>query len=259
MVLAPAALAGAAEVDLHCDIDSHYDLTLNQRSLILTRASGTPRALVMRQGRLFVDDEWVQLGAADRERISRFERDMRATMPLAQAIGAEAVDIAFAALGEVATGFSSDPRSTRATLDQARRELDARLSRSVSANRFDDEALGRGIGEAVKDVLPTLLGDIVGGALAAAFGGDTQRLRRLENLDARIEDAIQPRARALKVRAQDLCRRMQALDRIDDDLEYRHQGRKLDLLEARVVERPATPHREDAPRAGTDSPESRPR
>jgi hypothetical protein len=50
--------AAAAEANLHCNIDSDYDLTLNERSLILTRATGAtqagaPRAIVMRQGRLF--------------------------------------------------------------------------------------------------------------------------------------------------------------------------------------------------------------
>jgi hypothetical protein len=253
----PAADASPVGVDVHCDIDSPYDVTANERSLIMTRATGTPRAIVMRQGRLFVDDEWVELGAADRDRIARFEQGMRASMPLAQALGAEAVDIAFAALGEVAAGFSSDPKSTQATLDRARRDLDARLSRSVSAHRFDDEALGDAMGEAVKDIMPTLIGDIVGGALASAFGGDTRRLRRMENLDAQIEASIEPRARALEARAQELCRRMEALDRIDDELEYRHQGHALELIEARVVERPAP-----APRSGEKPAaerESRPR
>ena len=149
---------------------------------------------------------------------------MRASMPLAQAIGRDAVDIAFAALGEVAAGFSSNPRETQAKLARARTQLDARLSRAVVANRFDDEALGEGIGEAVKEVVPSLIGDIVGGAIAAAFAGDATRLKRMEKLDAQIEAQVKPRAEALERRAEALCRQMEELDRIDDVLEYRHRA-----------------------------------
>ena len=224
----------AAGDSLHCDIDSDYDLTLDERNLILTRATGSPRAIVMRQGRLFVDDEWVALSAADHQRIADFEKGMRASMPLAQAIGRDAVDIAFTALGEVAAGFSSNPKDTQAKLAGARTKLHARLSRAVVANRFDDDELGKGIGEAVKEVVPSLIGDIVGGAIAAAFAGDATRLKRMENLDAQIEAQVKPRAEALERRAEALCRQMVELDRIDDALEYRHRGHPLNLLEAEV-------------------------
>ena len=228
------ASGGAVAAELHCNIDSDYDLALNERSLILTRATGSPRAIVMRQGRLFVDDEWVTLSAADRKRVADFEQGMRASMPLAQAIGRDAVDIAFSALGEVAAGFSTNPKETQAKLARARSQLDARLSRAVVANRFDDDELGDSIGEAVKEVVPTLIGDIVGGAIAAAFSGDASRLKRMENLDAQIEARVKPRAEALERRAEALCGQMVALDRIDDALEYRHHGQPLNLLEADV-------------------------
>lgn len=230
-----AAAAGNIHTDnMHCDVESDYDLTLNDRSVILTRDSGAPRAIVMRGGRLFVDDEWVQLSAADGARIADFEKGTRAIMPLAQAIGRDAADIAFTALGEVAAGFSSDPKASQAKVDRARAQLDARLARSVTANRFDGRDLGEGIGDAVKEVIPSMIGDIVGGAIGAAFSGDAARLKRMENLDAQIEAKVKPRAEALEKRAEALCRRMEALDRIDDALEYRFEGKPLNLLQADV-------------------------
>ena len=47
------------------NVESEYDLALNERSVILTRDSGVPKSIVMRQGRLFVDDAWVDLSPAD--------------------------------------------------------------------------------------------------------------------------------------------------------------------------------------------------
>ena len=234
-ILLPAvlsALAATAQArDLSCDIESDYDLTLNEQSVILTRDSGLPKWVVVRGERLFVDDRWVALGDEDRKRIAAFDRGARAAMPLAREIGRDAADIAFTALGEVAAGFSNDPAQTRARLEAARHKIDARLARSVSANRFSGKDLGEGIGEAVGEVVPMVIGDIVGGAVSAAFSGDTRRLQNLENLDQQIEARVEPRAKALEQRAEALCAQMKELDRLDNALAYRlPDGAALELM-----------------------------
>lgn len=229
--------AQAADIDVECKVESDYDFALSDKSVIFTRDTGTPKAIVMRQGRLFVDDRWVALSPADSRRVADYERDARAVMPLARQIGLDAADIAFTALGEVAAGFGSDPSRTRAKLDKARKQLDQQLARSISANHYNSEALGESIGGAVKEVMPSLIGDIVSGALGAAFSGDEARLKRLENMDKEIEARIESRADALEVRARSLCQKMESLDRIDNALEYRlPNGAALDLLELKPPE-----------------------
>ena len=223
--------AGAHAKDLSCNVESDYDLNINAQSVILTRDSGTPRWIVIRGDRLFIDDRWVALGPEDRQRIADFDRGTREIMPLAREIGREAAAIAFTALGEVAAGFSNDPAGTRAKLDQARKKIDARLARSITANRFDGGDLGQGIGQAVSEVVPLVIGDIVGGAVRAALSGDTRRLEQMEGLDKQIEARIEPRAKALERRAEQLCAKMEALDRLDNALAYRLPGgATLDLL-----------------------------
>jgi len=197
----------------------------------------------MRQGRLFVDGKWVALNAADSKRIAQYERETRAVLPLARQIGRDAAEIAFTVLGEVAAGFSSDPASTRAELAKARSRLDARLARSISANHFNSDHLGEGIGQTVAELLPSLVGDIVGGAVRAALTGDTARMQRMQTIDQDIEARVDPRAKALERRAEALCQHMQALDEIDDALEYRlPDGRPLDLLDAKARTRDADKH-----------------
>lgn len=259
LALAFAAHAEAADLDIDasCNMDSDYDLSIDERSVILTRESGVPGAIVMRQGRLFVDDRWVELSAADRERITAFEKGARAAMPEAQAIGRDAAEIAFVVLGEVAESFSSDPAAVRAKVERARTQIDARLARSVTPTRFNGRDLGEGIGEAVGEVIPSMIGDIVSGAIGAAFSGDASRLKRMENLDAQIEQRVEPRAKALEQRAQALCLRMAELDRIDDALEFRlADGRPLNLLEARPGE-PDTPAADAAEAARAEPPAGR--
>ncbi|MEJ7746943.1 MAG: DUF2884 family protein [Luteimonas sp.] len=243
MLVVPLVLAAASAQarEISCNVESDYDFALTERSVVLTRDSGMPRTILIRQGKLFIDDTWVALSAADRTRISTYERDARGVMPLAQQIGRDAADIAFTTLGEVAAGFSSHPAQTRAKLAKARVQLDARLARSVNANHFNGDDLGEGIGAAVKDALPTLMGDIVGGAIRAAFGGDVAQLKRMENMEKLIEARVEPRAKALERNAELLCNKMEALDRIDNALEYRYNGQPLNLLEVR----PDAKHRKE--------------
>lgn len=237
--LALLLIAGGVHArDFSCDVDSDYDLTLNDTSVILTRDAGTPKWIVIRGDRLFVDDRWVQLSPEDRKRIGTFAATTRQAMPLASAIGRDAAEIAFTALGEVAAGFSQDPSRTRARLDKARAQIDAKLARSVSANRFDGDDLGDAIGETVGEVLPSLIGDIVSGAVSAAFSGDTARLQAMEGLDTKIEAQVEPRARALEKNAEQLCTHMLALDELDNALAYRlPDGSPLDMLEAKRTSR----------------------
>lgn len=238
LVLALCALdasAGTRVEGMSCDVHSDYDLSVTERSIVMTRESGTPRTVLMRQGRLFVDEAWVALSAADTARVGAFEDGVRAAMPEAQAVGREAADIAFTALGSVAAGLSDDPAAVQARLARARVQLDQKLGRSVTATRFDGRDLGDGIGEAVGEMVPMIVGDLVGGALSAAFSGDASRLKRLENLDAQIEAQVRPRTQRLEQRAARLCTRMVELDRIDASLDYRLPGgAPLNLLDARA-------------------------
>lgn len=226
--------ASAHAKEIRCDIESDYDLDINERSVIFTRESGQPKWVVMRQGRLFLDDRWVTLSSEDGRRIADFERHARQTVPIAREIARDATEIAFTALGEVAAGFSNDPSDTRASLEKARKNIDTKLARSISANRFSSDELGDAIGESVGEVVPLIIGDIVGGVVRASFSGDTARLEKMENLDKQIEARVEPRAKQLEARAEKLCGHMRELDRLDDALAYRLPGGgRLNLLESK--------------------------
>lgn len=220
-------------IDAECQVRSDYSFHLTERSVVFTRDDRAPSRVLMRDGRLFVDDTWVAVSAADSRRIREYERNARAAMPLAQQIGRDAAAIALAAIGEVATAFSSDPEATRTKIEQARRQVDDRLQQTISPERFNADELGNAIGGVVGDIVPTFVGDVVGGALRAAFSGDALRFQRMQHdLDARIEAIVEPQAKALERNAEALCRRMEALDAIDDALEYRlPDGRPLSLLD----------------------------
>lgn len=227
-----ASLSAQAATDVaRCEVDSDYALTLNDRSLILLRQEGAPRRIVMRQGRMFVDDAWVTLSAQDAERVAAFERQTRQAVPVAQEVGRQAAGIALSALGEAAAGFSRDPARTRRQLDQVRDRIDARLRQSFSGGRFTEVDIDGEVGVLVRELLPQAIGDAVAGAVQAALTGNQAQLRSLDGLDQRVEKIVEPQARRLEPLARQLCPRMQALDALDNALAYRlPSGAPLDLL-----------------------------
>lgn len=233
-----ASLSAQAGTDIaRCDVESDYDLTLNDRSLILIRQDGAPRRIVMRQGRMFVDDAWVALSAQDGARVAEFERQTRQALPVAQEVGRQAAGIALSALGEVAAGFSRDPARTRRQLDQVRDKIDVRLRQSFRGGRLTEVDIDGEVGALVRELLPQVIGDAVAGAVQAALTGNEAQLRSLDGLDQRVDKIVEPQARRLEPLARQLCQRMQALDALDNALAYRlPSGAPLDLL--RVEQKP---------------------
>lgn len=241
LLLASLSLHAETKVgNVRCDVESDYDVTLNARSLILIKQDGTPRRIVMRQGRMFVDDAWVTLSKQDSERLAEFERETRQAVPLAQEVGRQAAGIALTALGEVAAGFSRDPAQTRRQLDQVRDKVDAHLRQSLGGDRFTGVDLDGEIGALVEDMLPQVIGDVAAGAVQAALTGNESQLRSLDGLDERVEKIVEPQARRLEPLALQLCQRMQVLDALDNALAYRlPSSAALDLLRVELKPRDA--------------------
>ena len=231
LALAAAGSASAAEVNVDCRVNSPYSLGVTERSVIYTRTTGTPHRVVIRDGHLFVDDAWVQLDAEDSRRIVDYEREVRAMLPDFQRVAAQASDIAFTTLQDVADAMSSHPDRTRKTLADAHQRLDAALAVSINAQRFDSDAIGKDIEKAIEQVMPDVTGDLVGGVLKAVFTGDHARLDRIDRIGDQIDAKVEARAQALERDAQALCVRMETLDRIENGLHYRGaDGKPLELL-----------------------------
>lgn len=236
------AWAQRFDVSPSCEVESDWDFHLRERSLILLRDGETPSRLVMRQGRLFVDDAWVELGAEDRRRLAEYEREARAAVPLVRDIAAGASDIALGVLSELSIGFGADPAKARADAEASRARIEKRLHATLRPDRFAPGELGEALGLALRETLPSVVGDVARVTAMAVLSGDAGRLQRLDRLDAEIEALVRPRAEALERDSQALCARMHRLDALDQALDYRAPGgRPLDLLRVRDAEASATP------------------
>lgn len=235
LFLALSLAAGVAHAgDLSCEIHSDYDVTIDDDRVSFSRAESAPTKIDLEDGVLTIDGRRAVLSKKDQERLARVLRETRVLAPEVGAIALDAVDIAFLAMSEVAVGLLDESDDTLANLAEARKRIEADL-RATPPGAFDDRRHADLVGEAIAELVPALVADVVKAALVAAFTGDTAKAEALEaraaKIEREVERRIEPRARALEKRARALCERMAEIDAIEEDLDYRlPDGRRLELL-----------------------------
>ena len=244
IALSLAALFAAAPASAHlnvnghqCDMGSEWTVRMHRRAFIFSKDDHTPAEVGIGGGRLFIDGKEQKLSEADHARLSRFEQEMTATLPVLHDIVVEAVDIAFAALNEVARGLASDPKQAVADLQRAQSKVRREIE-SKPLTAFDGDAIGKTIEPVITEFVPTIVGGAVSSALGAAFGGEKKANefeQRMARMEQDIDRNVEARAKALEPKADELCTRLKSIDAIDDSLEYRlPDGERLDLLRAGV-------------------------
>lgn len=215
-----------------CRVESDYQLDTYRNAFVFTRNDGRPARMSLGGGLLYVDGREAVLSAADRERIVRFEGELRQLMPEARKVATEAVDIAFAALEEVTRGLASDPEASIASLRQSHQRIRREFERRPMA--FNDRAIEGIVEPLVTEFIPTIIGGAVSMAVKAVFAGEEKAKemeRRIQRMEHEIDARVEKRAEQLEPLVERLCQRMQRMDTIDNALEYRTpDGKRIDFL-----------------------------
>jgi hypothetical protein len=241
LVLLVLALAGTAQARVHvdnhvqCDLHSDYRVRMHGRAFVFTRDRAPASHVAIGGGRLFVDGREIAMTPADHARVRRFEVQLRALAPQMHDVVAEATDLAFTVLDEVARGFASDgSAATLASLGEAHARVVGELRREPVL-LFDEDLAGRVIGPIVTQFVPAIVGGAVRSTLAVALSGDERRAeafgRRMDAMGAQIDRKVEARADALEPKVEALCAGTRELDRIEQELTLRlPDGEPLDLL-----------------------------
>ena len=243
LALVAAAATPAFAHDHHeisCDMHSDYKVQLAPDALRFERSDPGTR-IELRQGALLVDGKAVKVSDADREKLQRFEQELRAMLPEARAIALEAIDIAYSAVEHVMRTFASDSASADrsiARLESDRKAMRAKLEAQAGTPWFDEREFERLVESTVASVVPEVVGDVTAAAVKAALSGDEHAVeeieRKAERMEKEIERDVEAKADALGMRAEKLCPRLTELDRIESSLSVRlADGRPLNLLETR--------------------------
>ena len=227
----------AQDLAATCHASSSYDVTLRPDSLLFDRATPAPTRVELGRGVLRADGVAVPLSAEEQDRLSLFERDLRALAPRVRTVAQHGVDIAAQGLREEAAGLGLGA-DTRAQLDQRlatdTASLKQRIAASNSTHDWQGNAMDQYVAQLENDLLPLVAGDLGQQAIGAAMGGDLQAaadLRdRATNLATQLEPRMRSRMQALKPQIQALCPAIRQLATLQQGLRDA-QGRPLNLLE----------------------------
>jgi hypothetical protein len=234
------ALAGTTLDSDECNLDSDWSLKPADSALAFSReGDAKPGRVELSGGVLRVDGREIALSAADRDRLRAYERTVRELIPEVQEIALDAIEIAFVAVDEVARGFAGDDP------DQYARTAEKLATARITARRHIEDAFeGRGwseaeverlVEEAVTEMVPVLVSDVVATAVRVALSGDEAAAEaleaRAERLEREIETKVEGRAKELERRAEGLCVRLVELDRLEADLDVEiAPGQRFDLV-----------------------------
>ncbi|MFC4729060.1 DUF2884 family protein [Coralloluteibacterium thermophilus] len=250
-----AALAAAGPVaagvegasgGTRCSIQSDYAARTHGKAFVFERQGdgGPTRDVAIGGGRLWLDGSEVVLSAADGRRIREIERLLGEAVPLLREVALDAVDIAFAALGEVARGFGAQPEAL-ARLDAGRERLRARWNEGAALafggggrlQGAETEALAADL---VRPILAEFMPGLVAGAvresLAVALRGGQGAdgfEARMARMGEEIERRVTGPAAALEPKAEALCAAARRIEALQSALDLRlPSGDALRLLRA---------------------------
>ncbi|MDO1527569.1 DUF2884 family protein [Fulvimonas sp. R45] len=229
----------AQDLAATCHATSSYDLTVEPDSLLFDRANPAPRRVLMQGAALRVDGRAVALNDEAQDRLTLFERDLRALLPRVKAVADRGVDMAVAAVQAEAAGLDLGA-DTRAELDRRLAAHAAELKRRIAASRSTHDWHGTAAEQYAQgiatDLMPLVAADLGQQALAAAMSGDLQTAAALrERASALATDwpaRLQARMQGLRPQVQALCPDIQRLAELQQGLRD-GAGRPLELLQAR--------------------------
>lgn len=200
-----ATTHAAAPNDATCMPMSEYQFQIANDQVIAMSDSRAPHSVVMKDGKLFVENQWVTLSKDDAQRVRNIEKSLRALEPKIQA------------------------ENERLAIDQLRDQV----QRDKAERRFRigpmgmmQSSAGQRVMEGMADQMLGVMGDLMRGMQTARRTGNTDDIGKIVSQ--------LPFPSVAQGFSTQLCRDYQALNEQDNALTYRYNREPIELL--RVME-----------------------
>ncbi len=131
----------AQDLAATCHASSSYDVTVNPDSILFDRSAPAPLRVQLQQGSLRTDGSAVRLSMEDQDRLTLFERDLRALLPRVRLVADHGVDMAVQSVRAEAAGMGLGA-DTMTELDN-RLDADARQLKQRSVEEEQEQAATR--------------------------------------------------------------------------------------------------------------------
>ncbi len=227
----------AQDLAATCHASSSYDVTVNPGSILFDRSAPAPLRVQLQQGSLRTDGSAVRLSMEDQDRLTLFERDLRALLPRVRQVADHGVDMAVQAMRAEAAGMGlgADTMSELDNrLDADARGLKQRIANSRSTHDWNGDVAQQYANQIVAELTPLVAGDLGQQAINAALGGDLQTAADLRDRATALATDLQPRLQrrmqALQPQIAALCPAIRRLAGLQQGVRGA-DGRPLDLLQ----------------------------
>jgi hypothetical protein len=204
---------------------------------LFDRASPAPQRVELQRGVLRTDGVAVALNAEDRDRLSLFERELRALVPRVRTVARNGVDMAVQAIRAEAVGMHLNAE-TRQQLEQRLNadaaQLKQRIANSHSTHDWHGEIADQYARQMAGDLVPLVAADLGQQAINAALSGDLQTAATLRDrateLATRLQPRLQQRMQALRPQIEALCPSIDRLAALQRGVRG-NNGKALNLLQ----------------------------
>lgn len=239
--LAFAAQAPATSLQIdndHCGFTSNYDLRVNTAGIAFDSDSNQPASVFMHDGKLRVNGRELAVSADDAERLRQYEGQVRVLLPEVAGVAREGMDIGFSALTTVAATFAASADERERIVKQLNSKHAASLQQldsTIGSGVLKQHGMSQVIEDSVESAVAELVSTVAAGAVKAALSGDQSQVAalqaRADSLEKSIDKEVNARADKLKLHAQALCPRIEALQQLQDQFQFRlSDGSRLLLI-----------------------------
>ncbi|SHF90217.1 Protein of unknown function [Microbulbifer donghaiensis] len=238
-LIATSAAAHAGDIHLNisdeeqCNAELNYSVRVGPDFFEARKDKGDAAVMVRYQSptELVVDGETVQLNEQQQQLVRDYQQRLHGTGREILLISLEAVDIALngmsAAITVLAGKDHPDNIELKQTSDEILRRAEERLNREGEIYTLGDPDIDAFIEQAVEEEFEPKIeklamesaGTIAWHALKAVFTGGRSIEHEAEQMAEEIEQEVEQRAEGLEMRAAGLCQQLEAIDRIESELQ----------------------------------------
>ncbi|MEB2186878.1 DUF2884 family protein [Xanthomonas campestris pv. campestris] len=238
----------------HCSLSTPFNVLADSGGIWLYRGDGLPREIFFHAGELSVDHQLQQISADDAQRLQAMETQARQLMPQVAGIAHDVIDLSYDALGgvvEVMTGSWLNARK----IERLRKRASVYVDDTLGKGRWDQQAFDGNFERYVEQEAEAFKGSIGRHLMWQIMTGRADGIdQRAQAMDGQLDAKLDARAATIDVKADALCTQVQSLRRLQDALQYRYQGKPLQMLtplhedtSAKAAEAATTtPHSSDA-------------
>jgi len=231
--------------DNSCSIDTEYRMRLDAGGLELVRkedgpqaGAGRPERIGISDGALVLDGARQPVSDADAARLRQIESGVRDSLPEVAAITRAAIGLTFDTLASVNVALAGNKRHAR-EFDELRARSLARVDEMVGRGEWSTDVFGEEFEAEIEAAAE---------AMAARFtprraiwmvmtGGIGRMERRMEAMEAELEQKLPAYEASMERHAQALCGKLQQVERLQDAMDLRlDDGRPLQVIRIRPPE-----------------------